>query len=144
VTARPDRQNKGGRRPAVDKTRIETPSAPAAIGPYSQAVKVPGRMMLFVSGQLGVDPATGVFAGDSVEAQTERAIKNLLAIVESAGGSKASVVKTTVYLKDLADFARMNEVYAWMFGEPFPARVCVGGLQIPKNGLIEIEAIAVL
>ena len=128
----------------METLKIESTNAPAAIGPYSQAVKVSGRVLLFVSGQLGLDPATGAFAGETIEAQTERALKNVLAIVEAAGGNKASLVKTTVYLKDLADFARMNEVYAWLVGEPHPARACLGGLQIPKNGLVEIEAVAVI
>ena len=140
----PGGQNAEGRRPVAEKLKIESTNAPAAIGPYSQAVKVSGQVLLFVSGQLGVDPATGAFAGDTIEAQTERALKNVLAIVEAAGGGKASLVKTTVYLKDLAHFARMNEVYTWMIGEPYPARACLGGLQIPRNGLVEIEAIAAL
>jgi 2-iminobutanoate/2-iminopropanoate deaminase len=128
----------------LQKQRIETSDAPAAIGPYSQGIMVGGGQLIFVSGQLGVDPATGAFAGDTVEAQTERAIKNVLAVIEAAGGTKASIVKTTVYLKDLGDFARMNEVYAWFLGEPFPARACIGGLEIPRNGLVEIEAVAVI
>jgi 2-iminobutanoate/2-iminopropanoate deaminase len=140
----PGGHNAEGRRRAVERMKIESTKAPAAIGPYSQAVKVSGQVLLFVSGQLGLDPATGAFAGDTVEAQTERALKNVLAIVEAAGGTKASLVKTTVYLRDLADFARMNEVYARLVGEPFPARACLGGLQIPKNGLVEIEAVAVI
>lgn len=128
----------------MDKQRIETSSAPAAIGPYSQAIEVGGGRLVFVSGQLGIDPVTGSFVGDTVEAQTERAIRNVLAIVEAAGGTKEAIVKTTVYLKDLGDFARMNEVYAWFLGEPYPARVCVGGLDLPRNGLVEIEAVAVI
>lgn len=128
----------------MDTQKVETSNAPAAIGPYSQGIRVGGRQMVFVSGQLGLDPATGTFAGDTIEAQTERAIKNVLAIVEAAGGTKASIVKTTVYLKDLGDFARMNEVYAWFLGDPYPARVCVGGLEIPRNGLVEIDAIALV
>jgi 2-iminobutanoate/2-iminopropanoate deaminase len=128
----------------LEKQTVQSPNAPAAIGPYSQAVKVKGGTLVFVSGQLGTDPETGAFAGDTIEAQTERAIKNVLAILEAAGGSKASIVKVTVYLKDLAHFGRMNEVYAWLLGEPYPARVCIGGLQLPKNGLVEIEAVAVV
>lgn len=128
----------------MDRQRVETPNAPAAIGPYSQAIKVGGVQLVFVSGQLGIDPATGSFAGETIEAQTERAIKNVLAIVEAAGGSKTSIVRTTVYLKDMGDFARMNEVYAWFLSEPYPARVCVGGLDLPRSGLVEIEAMAVI
>lgn len=128
----------------MDRQRVETSNAPAAIGPYSQAIKVAGGQLVFVSGQLGIDPATGSFAGDTIEAQTEQAIKNVLAIAEAAGGSKTSIIKTTVYLKDLGDFSRMNEVYAWFLGEPYPARACVGGLELPRNGLVEIEAIALV
>jgi 2-iminobutanoate/2-iminopropanoate deaminase len=128
----------------LDKRKIETDAAPAAIGPYSQGMGARGGCLLFVSGQLGIDPATGTFSGESVEAQTERAIKNLLAVVDAAGGGRASIVKTTVFLKDLADFPRMNEVYSRLLGEPYPARSCVGVLALPKNGLVEIEAVAVL
>jgi 2-iminobutanoate/2-iminopropanoate deaminase len=128
----------------LEKRKVETAAAPAAIGPYSQAIKVAGGSLVFVSGQLGVDPTSGAFSGQSVEAQTERAIKNLFAVLEAAGGGSGSIVKTTVYLHDMADFARMNEVYSRLVGEPYPARCCVGGLALPKNALVEIEAVVVL
>ncbi|MFZ1946024.1 MAG: Rid family detoxifying hydrolase [bacterium] len=128
----------------MEKRKIATAAAPAAIGPYSQAIKITGGSLLFVSGQLGVDPASGAFVGESVEAQTERAIANVFAVVEAAGGGRGSIVKTTVYLHDMADFARMNEVYSRLLGEPYPARCCVGGLALPKNALVEIEAVVVL
>ena len=125
----------------MNKEKIESRGAPAAIGPYSQAIRLAGSYV-FVSGQLGLDPATGVLAGETVEAQTERALKNLFAVLEAAGLTKAAIVKTTVFLKSMNDFALMNEVYSRMMEPPFPARSCVGGLDLPKGGLVEIEAIA--
>jgi 2-iminobutanoate/2-iminopropanoate deaminase len=133
-TGRPEEVN-------LKKEKVESREAPAAIGPYSQAIKL-NESLVFVSGQLGLDPATGLFAGQTAEAQAERALKNLFAVLEAAGLSKAAIVKTTVFLKDMDDFARVNEVYARMMEPPFPARSCVGGLGLPKGGLVEIEAIA--
>ena len=118
------------------KKVIATKNAPAAIGPYSQAVQVGN--MLFASGQLGLDPATGNFAE-----QTVQAFKNVHAILEEAGLSINDVVKTTVFLADMSDFAAMNEVYASQFEGTFPARSAVAVKTLPKNGLVEIEVIAV-
>lgn len=119
---------------------IHTEKAPAAIGPYSQAVKTGN--LLFVSGQLPIDPATGAFAGDDVASQTRQALKNVSAILEAAGYTCADVVKTTVLLADIADFAAMNAVYAEFFPENCPARACFAVKDVPKGALVEIEAIA--
>ena len=119
------------------KKVIATKNAPAAIGPYSQAVQVGN--MLFASGQLGIDPATGLF----VKEQTAQAFKNVHAILAEAGYSINDVVKTTVFLADMGDFAVMNEVYASQFEGAFPARSAVAVKTLPKNGLVEIEVIAV-
>ena len=121
------------------KTAVSTPSAPAAIGPYSQAIET--GAFVFVSGQLPVDPATGAIP-DGAAVQAERAFANVLAILAAAGLGPESVVKTTVFLTDLADFAAVNEVYARVFAAPFPARSCVQVAAIPKGARLEVEAIA--
>ena len=118
---------------------IQTPLAPAAIGPYSQAVSKNG--LLFVSGQLGLDPASGALA-DGVEAQTRRALQNLVAILAAAGLAPDRVLKATIYVADMADFALVNQLYAEVFRPPFPAREVVQAARLPKNGLVEISAIA--
>ena len=123
------------------KTPIQTNQAPAAIGPYSQAIEAGG--MVFVSGQLPIDPATGEFAPGGIKEQTRQSLTNAKAILEEAGISLANVVKTTVFLADLADFAAMNEVYATYFSAPFPARSAVAVKTLPKNARVEIECIAV-
>lgn len=123
------------------KKVIATTNAPAAIGPYSQAI-LAGNI-LFASGQLGLDPVTGNFAEGEVKEQTEQAFKNVKAILEEAGLTIDNVVKTTVFLADMADFAAMNEVYASQFSGTFPARSAVAVKTLPKNGLVEIEVIAV-
>jgi 2-iminobutanoate/2-iminopropanoate deaminase len=123
------------------KKVIATNNAPAAIGPYSQAVQAGN--MLFASGQLGLDPATGNFVEGGVKEQTEQAFKNIHAILAEAGLTIDNVVKTTVFLADMADFAVMNEVYAQQFTGTFPARSAVAVKTLPKNGLVEIEIIAV-
>ena len=123
------------------KKVIATNNAPAAIGPYSQAVQVGN--MLFASGQLGLDPATGNFVEGGVKEQTEQAFKNIHAILAEVGLTIDNVVKTTVFLADMADFAVMNEVYAQQFTGTFPARSAVAVKTLPKNGLVEIEIIAV-
>lgn len=123
------------------KKVISTTNAPAAIGPYSQAVKVGN--MLFMSGQLGIDPATGDFVEGGVKAQTVWAFKNIHAILTEAGLSMDHIVKTTVFLADMADFATMNEVYAAQFSGAFPARSAVAVKTLPKNGLVEIEVLAI-
>ncbi len=122
------------------KSPIHTQLAPAAIGPYSQAVKV--GSLVFVSGQIPVDPATGEFAGPDIETQTHQSLKNLKAILEEAGSGLDKVVKTTVFLQDMNDFAAMNGVYAQYFKEPFPARAAVQVGRLPKDALVEIECVA--
>jgi len=121
------------------KKVISTNGAPAAIGPYSQAVKIGD--MLFVSGQLGIDPTTGNFVPGGVKEQTEQIFKNIKAILKEAGVSLENVVKTTVFLADMADFPTMNEVYGKEFSAPYPARSTVAVKTLPKNGLVEIEVI---
>lgn len=121
-------------------TPIHTPNAPAAIGPYSQAVQAGN--MLFVSGQIPVDPATGAFAGDDIATQTRQSLTNVKNILEAAGYTTADVVKTTVLLADIADFAAMNAIYAEFFTAPCPARACFAVKDLPKGALVEIEAIA--
>ena len=119
---------------------IHTPNAPAAIGPYSQAVQAGN--MLFVSGQIPIDPATGAFAGDDIVTQTRQSLTNVQNILAAAGYTCADVVKTTVLLADIADFAAMNEVYAEFFTGDCPARACFAVKDLPKGALVEIEAIA--
>ena len=120
---------------------IYTPNAPAAIGPYSQAVQAGN--MLFVSGQIPIDPATGEFAGSDITTQTHQSLTNVKNILAAAGYSLNDVVKTTVLLADIADFAAMNAVYAEYFNENKPARACFAVKDLPKGALVEIEAIAV-
>ena len=119
---------------------IITSKAPAAIGPYSQAIEAGG--MVFASGQLPIDPATGAFPEGGIKEQTRQSILNAQAILQEAGCSLANVVKTTVLLADIADFAAMNEVYASFFSEPFPARSAFAVRDLPKGALVEIEMIA--
>ena len=119
---------------------ISTKNAPAAIGPYSQAIEAGG--MVFASGQLPIDPATGAFPEGGIKEQTRQSILNAQAILEEAGCSLSNVVKTTVLLSDIADFAAMNEVYASFFSEPFPARSAFAVRDLPKGALVEIEMIA--
>ena len=123
------------------KKVIATTNAPAAIGPYSQAIQVGN--MLFASGQLGIDPATGNFVEGAVKEQTAQAFKNVKGILTEAGLDISDVVKTTVFLADMGDFGAMNEVYASQFEGAFPARSAVAVKTLPKNGLVEIEVIAV-
>ena len=122
------------------KQTVSTKQAPAAIGPYAQAVRVGD--FLFVSGQLGADPETGALEPD-VTRQTRRALENLAAVLQAGGCTMADVVKTTVFLKDMNDFAAMNEVYASFFGDGgYPARSAVRVARLPRDGMVEIEAIA--
>ena len=120
---------------------IQTLNAPAAIGPYSQAIDS-GAGLIFVSGQLPIDPATGAFPDGGVKEQTRQSLTNASAILEEAGLGLGSVVKTTVFLADMADFAAMNEVYSQFFTAPFPARSAVAVKTLPKGALVEIECIA--
>ena len=122
------------------KKKVSTKQAPAAIGPYAQAVRVGD--FLFVSGQLGADPETGALEPD-VTRQTRRALENLAAVLQAGGCTMADVVKTTVFLKDMNDFAATNEVYASFFGDGgYPARSAVQVARLPRDGMVEIEAIA--
>lgn len=121
--------------------KIQTPNAPAAIGPYSQAVQAGGT--IYVSGQLPINPATGEFAGADIRAQARQSLENIKAILAAAGTDMAHVVKTTVLLQDMADFVAMNEVYAEYFSEPYPARAAFQVAKLPKDALVEIEAVAV-
>ncbi len=120
---------------------IHTDKAPAAIGPYSQAIDS-GAGLVFVSGQLPIDPATGAFPAGGVAEQTRQSLSNAAAILAAAGLGLQNVVKTTVFLADMADFAAMNEVYAQFFASPFPARSAVAVKTLPKGALVEIECIA--
>ena len=121
--------------------QINTVKAPAAIGPYSQAIDS-GAGLVFVSGQLPIDPATGAFPEGGVKEQTRQSLLNAQAILESAGLGLNNVVKTTVFLADMGDFAAMNEVYASFFTAPFPARSAIAVKTLPKGALVEIECIA--
>lgn len=117
---------------------IKTSNAPAAIGPYSQAIVVGN--MLFTSGQIPIDPKTGEIP-DGVEAQARQALTNVKNLIEAAGASIDNVVKTTVFIKNMDDFAKINEIYAQYFTEPFPARSCVEVARLPKDVLLEVETI---
>ena len=133
------------------KEVINTKSAPQAVGPYSQAIKTGN--FVFISGQIPLDPETGLIKGNNVKEQTELVLKNLKAIVEASGSSVDKIVKTTCFLKDINDFPEFNKVYELFFRDnapnasqqeevSFPARSTLGGLQIPKGALVEVEAIA--
>lgn len=121
--------------------KVYTEKAPAAVGPYSQAVAVNG--MVYTSGQIALDPATGQLAGTTIEEQAEQVMKNLVAVLEAAGTKPENAVKTLCFLTDINDFAAFNEVYARYFTEK-PARSCVGVQSLPKGALCEVEVIAVL
>lgn len=124
------------------KEIIATEKAPGAIGPYSQAVKAGN--LVFVSGQIPIDPATGNFVSEDVAEQTEQVLKNLQAVLEAAGTSISSVVKTTVFLADMNDFGVMNEIYGRYFGENSPARATVQAARLPRDARVEIDCIAVI
>jgi len=126
----------------VSVRNVHTEAAPAAIGPYSQAVSAGN--MLFTAGQIALDPATGQIVPGDVTAQTERVMKNLSAVLESGGASWSDVVKTTVYLIDMADFPRVNEVYGRVIGDARPARSTVQVSGLPRGVLVEIDAVAVV
>ncbi len=124
----------------MTRQAVSTTGAPAAIGPYSQGIDADG--LVFCSGQLGLDPASGAIVEGGVVAQAERALKNLGAVLDAAGATFADVVKTTIFLVDIADFTAVNTIYATFMPEPPPARSTVGVAALPKGGLVEIEAIA--
>ena len=123
-----------------ERERIQTDNAPAAIGPYSQAIKAGG--FVFVSGQIPIDPQTGQFVPGGIAEQTEQVLKNLSAVLEAAGSSLDRVVKTTVFLADMKEFSGMNEVYATFFSSPPPARATVAAAGLPRDARVEIEAVA--
>lgn len=123
---------------------IQTPDAPAAVGPYSQAVKVSCANMIFCSGQIPLDPHSGKIIGNTAAEQADRALKNLTAVLAAAGAELKQVVKTTVYLTSMSDFAMVNEVYAKYFTMDLPARAAVEVGRLPKDVKVEIEAIAVV
>lgn len=120
--------------------QISTQNAPAAIGPYSQAIEVNG--FVYASGQLPIDPTTGAFPEGGVKEQTRQSILNVKAILDEAGLALSNVVKTTVYLADMGDFAAMNEVYSQFFAQPFPARSAIAVKALPKGALVEVEVVA--
>jgi len=122
------------------KLRIQTETAPPAIGPYSQAIRANG--LVFCSGQIPIDPATGKFVAGGIGEQTEQVLKNLSAVLEAAGSSLERVVKTTVFLADMAEFAEMNEVYGRFFTGQTPARATVAAAGLPRDARVEIEAVA--
>ena len=121
---------------------VKTSNAPGAIGPYSQAIKV--GEFVYTSGQVAIDPATGEFIGGGIAEQTERVLKNVAAVLEAAGSSLDQVVKTLVFLADMNDFSAMNEVYAKFFSEAPPARSTVEAARLPKDALVEIEAVGLI
>ena len=120
---------------------IQSTAAPAAIGPYSQAIEANG--MVFASGQIPIDPSTGNIVEGGIEQQTHQSLRNVKAVLEAAGTDLAHVVKTTVFLSSITDFANMNEVYAQYFSQPFPGRSAVAVKVLPKGALVEIEVVAV-
>ena len=124
----------------MKKEIINTKKAPAAIGPYSQAVRVGD--LVFTSGQIPIDPSTGEFVSGDIKAQAEQSLKNIQAILNEANMDFSNVIKVNVFLKDMNDFAKVNEVYASYFKEPYPARSCVQVAKLPKDAAVEIEVIA--
>jgi len=121
---------------------ISTKKAPKAIGPYSQAIRI--QNMVFTSGQIPVDPSSGEVVGGGIENQTQQVLENLKAVLAEAGTGLENVVKTTVFIKDMNDFASVNKIYGQYFKEPYPARSCVEVARLPKDVLIEIEAVAII
>jgi 2-iminobutanoate/2-iminopropanoate deaminase len=124
----------------IMKEMINTSNAPGAIGPYSQAIKAGD--FIYVSGQIPIDPGTGEFAGNDITTQSEQSLKNVQAILKEAGCTMDQVVKSTVLLDDMKDFAAMNEVYGKFFSQPYPARAAFAVKTLPKNALVEIEVVA--
>lgn len=126
----------------MKKEIVKSDKAPAALGPYSVAVKA--GQLVFTAGQLGLDPSTGEFVEGGIEAQTRQALENIKAVLEAAGSKMSKVVKTTVFLYDMDDFGAMNGVYGEFFTKKFPARSAVQVTRLPKDGLVEIEAVALV
>jgi 2-iminobutanoate/2-iminopropanoate deaminase len=127
----------------MSHSAISTPDAPQAIGPYSQAVSVSAGQMVFLSGQIPIDPASGQLVSGDVMAQTEQVMKNLQAVLSAAGLTFAHVVRSGIFLMDMADFGKVNEVYGRYFSQPMPARATVQVAGLPKGARVEIDAIAV-
>ncbi len=125
----------------MNRQTIQTEKAPAAVGPYAQAVKI--NNFLFTSGQIPINPETGEIEATDIEAQTARVLDNLSAVLIAAGSGLKDVVKTTVFIKNMNDFATVNRIYARYFDEPYPARSCVEISRLPNGALVEIEAVAV-
>lgn len=123
----------------MSKQAIRTEKAPQAIGPYSQGIRIGN--LIFTSGQIPVDPTSGEIVS-GIERQTQKALENVSAVLSAAGANMGSVIKTTVFIKNMGDFAKINEVYSGFFIEPYPARSCVEVARLPKDVLIEIEAVA--
>lgn len=126
------------------KKITSTDDAPKALGPYNQAVSSGANNLVFTAGQLGIDPGTGDFVGGSIKAQTRQTLKNLQAVLRAAGSDLEHIVKTTVFLKNMNDFTAMNEVYAEFFQNNAPARSAIEAARLPKDALIEIEAVALV
>ena len=126
----------------MNKKIIQTDKAPKAIGPYSQAIRIDS--MVYTAGQLGLDPVTGELIGATIEEQTRQVLTNLRNVLDAAGSSLEQVVKTTVFLKDMSDFPKMNTIYSEFFGSNPPARSTVGVAALPKGGLVEIEVVALI
>lgn len=133
----------GRKKAAVSRSVILTQNAPSPIGPYSQAIVASGKM-IFTAGQVAIVPSTGEIVAGDIKAQTKQTLENVKAILETGGSSLANVVKTTVFLKDMNEFAPMNEVYAQYFGQSAPARSTVEVARLPKDVRVEIEAIALV
>jgi 2-iminobutanoate/2-iminopropanoate deaminase len=125
----------------LDKKKVESDLAPPALGPYSQAIRVGAAGLVFVSGQIPLSPS-GEIAGETAAGQAEACLKNIEAVLKAAGAGMDSVVKVTVFLRTMADFGAVNDVYAEFFKPPYPARACIGGLELPRDVLVKIEAVA--
>lgn len=128
----------------MSKQIIQTDAAPAAVGPYSQAVAVAGTKTVYLSGQIGLEPGTGDLVSENFDAQVRQAFANMLAVIQEAGGTLNDIVKLTLYLTDLSKFAAANAIMAELIPQPFPARTTVGVLSLPKGAQFEVEAILVL
>jgi 2-iminobutanoate/2-iminopropanoate deaminase len=129
----------------MTKEILHTDQAPAAVGPYSQAVAVPaGGKVVYLSGQIGLEPSTGVMVNDTFDAEVRRAFANMTAVVAAAGGTLAQVVKLTLFLTDLSKFGQVNDIMAELIPQPFPARSTVGVKELPKGATFEVEAILVI
>jgi 2-iminobutanoate/2-iminopropanoate deaminase len=127
----------------MERTVISTNNAPAAIGPYSQAIKAAGQFV-YLAGQIPLDPESGEIVGETIEEQTHQVLRNIQGILQAAEAKLGNVVKTTVFLNDMTDFAAMNQVYAQYFTDNPPARSAVGGLDLPKGVKVEIECVAII